>query len=254
MDAATQAGDVHKAGPAPGANRTTATAPAYPTPSWRRSVAVAVAGCAGLAIVLTLAGLAITRELDDTIVGRWDLAAERWFVARQSDTVNAWSEAVSRLSATGTVAAVALLALLVCAARRWWREAAFLLTALAVNATATIVASHVVRRARPDGHLDAAIGTWSYPSGHVAAAIVLYGGLAVVVCVHARRPWIRDLSWAGVTAIVAVVAAARLSRGMHYPSDVAAGIAAGVVALLVAWRAIPLRADGASRTSSSTSA
>jgi undecaprenyl-diphosphatase len=92
-----------------------------------------------------------------------------------------------------------------------------------------------VDRARPPVHrLDTAPPTSSFPSGHTAAAIVLYIGLIIVV----HRVWRRNAATIGVAVVLAlvpvVVGLSRLSRGMHHPTDVIAGALLGTVALLVA--------------------
>ena len=71
----------------------------------------------------------------------------------------------------------------------------------------------------------------SFPSGHVAAATV-YAALVVIVFWHTRALWARSL--AVVLAVVAslAVAWARAYQGMHFLSDVIAGIVLGVVSIL----------------------
>lgn len=79
--------------------------------------------------------------------------------------------------------------------------------------------------------------TYSFPSGHTAAATCFYGVLAVFLCSRFRM---RAERW-GVIAIaalmIALVAASRVYLGVHYLSDVLAAIAEGV-----AWLAICLTA------------
>jgi undecaprenyl-diphosphatase len=73
----------------------------------------------------------------------------------------------------------------------------------------------------------------SFPSGHTAASVALYGSLAIVV-------WSLTTSrfWRGLTIVLAVaapivVATSRVYRGMHNPTDVISGalIGAGCVAV-----------------------
>jgi hypothetical protein len=78
-----------------------------------------------------------------------------------------------------------------------------------------------VGRPRPPvPHLDAALPpTSSFPSGHTAAAICLYGGVASIV-LRVVRAWWRWLVLGVAVVVIVAVAAARLYRGAHYPSDV----------------------------------
>jgi undecaprenyl-diphosphatase len=78
----------------------------------------------------------------------------------------------------------------------------------------------------------------SFPSGHVAAAVVLYGTAFLVAASMTRRRRVR-LACAGV-AVIAVVAVgvSRVYRGEHHPTDVVAGALLGVMCLLVAVLAV----------------
>jgi len=83
----------------------------------------------------------------------------------------------------------------------------------------------------------------SYPSGHTAAAIAVYGGLALLITSRFTNAAVRTVAWSLVAAIVVFVATARMYRGMHHPLDVAGGIVVGVAALCVL--VLACRASGA---------
>ncbi|HEX8582587.1 MAG TPA: phosphatase PAP2 family protein, partial [Acidimicrobiales bacterium] len=95
----------------------------------------------------------------------------------------------------------------------------------------------------PVERLDDVAATASFPSGHTAGAVALYGALAVLAALHLRRAAVRWLV-IGVLALVPVaVALSRLYRGMHYPTDVAGGAVVGG-----AWLATVAGTTLASRT------
>ena len=82
----------------------------------------------------------------------------------------------------------------------------------------------MIDRRRPAvPHLDSAPPTSSFPSGHVAAAVALYGALAVVVCLSSRRGWLRAAAIVLAIGIAIAVGLSRLYRGMHFPTDVLGG-------------------------------
>jgi len=95
--------------------------------------------------------------------------------------------------------------------------------------TTLVVHSHRPRVAR----LENLPVNASYPSGHTAAAIAVYGGLALLIASMLRPGAARALPWAFAVALVAFVALSRMYRGMHHPLDVGGGIVLGVVALTV---------------------
>jgi membrane-associated phospholipid phosphatase len=64
----------------------------------------------------------------------------------------------------------------------------------------------------------------SFPSGHSLISYCLWGFVAVwLVATNARSPW-RWLGAIGCIAIATTVAATRLYIGVHWPSDVVAGL------------------------------
>lgn len=70
---------------------------------------------------------------------------------------------------------------------------------------------------------------FGFPSGHAVAAVVVYGGLALLV--GSRR------GYGLAAALVVVVAFSRLVLGVHYLVDVLVGIAVGGAYLAVVYRA-----------------
>ena len=71
----------------------------------------------------------------------------------------------------------------------------------------------------------------SYPSGHTAASIAIYGGIALLVSSRLANRKARVAVWTVALLIPVYVAFARLYRGMHHPLDVAGGVIIGVLAL-----------------------
>ena len=83
-------------------------------------------------------------------------------------------------------------------------------------------------------HLDDLPLAQSYPSGHVAASVAVYGGLALLLTSRFPARWVRSSCWSLVVALPLIVALSRLYRGMHHPLDELAGVCVGVGAILVA--------------------
>jgi undecaprenyl-diphosphatase len=72
----------------------------------------------------------------------------------------------------------------------------------------------------------------SYPSGHTAAAIAVYGGLILLLTSSFTNRAFRVSAWTFVLAMVTFVALARMYRGMHHPLDVAGGVVVGIAAVM----------------------
>jgi len=89
-----------------------------------------------------------------------------------------------------------------------------------------------VHRQRPQVHrLEDLPANASYPSGHTAASIAVYCGLALLLTSRISRLAPRVLIWAIAAAIPVYVAFARMYRGMHHPLDIAGGVVIGIAVL-----------------------
>jgi membrane-associated phospholipid phosphatase len=98
-----------------------------------------------------------------------------------------------------------------------------------------LIVSLVVGRERPPvPTLGDTYATHSFPSGHIASAITLYGGIALVIALQ-RSAAVRRTLLVVVAVISVVVGLCRMYRGFHYPTDVMAGTVLGVVWLIVVY-------------------
>jgi membrane protein DedA with SNARE-associated domain len=135
--------------------------------------------------------------------------------------------------AIAVIAAVA--AVLVWA--RCWRTLVYWLTAVGFAQALVWVLKMSLQRARPMALYEGA-NQFSFPSGHAASSIVLYGFLAVLLA-HGRRPALRSAITLLAAGLVALIAFSRLYLGAHWLSDVLASLSLGTawVALLsIAYR------------------
>ncbi|MGH8295910.1 MAG: VTT domain-containing protein [Steroidobacteraceae bacterium] len=132
---------------------------------------------------------------------------------------------ISELGDLTVVAAVTAAAILWLLSRRNWRGAAHVVAAVAATSVFTLLMKVTLRLPRPYA-LSTGWGIFAFPSGHSAANAALYGFLAVMVSWEVRTRW-RVLMAAGVTLFVAAIAFSRVYLGVHWLSDVLAGIAFG---------------------------
>jgi undecaprenyl-diphosphatase len=188
-----------------------------------------------LTVFMISAGIILTKIVLDGRLGAWDADVNQWFEARRAATWNDWSHLGSTIADTLSVIAVATLVALVLAIRRCWREASFLAIALLLEVTVFVSTTFLVDRERPPVvKLDEAPPTSSYPSGHTAASVVLYVGIALLICARIQNRALRVLVFVIASLAPLCVALSRMYRGMHFPSDVAAGATLGVACLAVA--------------------
>jgi membrane-associated phospholipid phosphatase len=220
-----------------GGRRIAALLPPWSPPAV--AATTAVAGAAALFVILVVVGLLLTDVLSPGPVARGDAGVSAWLAARRTAALDLWTDVGSILAGTGSILIVAGVSVAILALQRMWHEAGFILIALVVEFTVFLTATLVVDRPRPRvGALDPMPVTSSYPSGHAAAAIALYAGLAIVLSSHVRSVAIRVAVWTIGVAVPTLVATSRVYRGMHHTTDVAASILLGAGVLVVALFAI----------------
>jgi undecaprenyl-diphosphatase len=170
-------------------------------------------------------GYLLTRSFQGTAFERWDGSVDRFFVHHRAAPWTMITHGLTFAAETYTVIAVGLVffvGMRVHLGR--WRESMFLLAALLGEVTIFVCTTLIIDRPRPPvPHLDDAPPTSSFPSGHMAAAVALYGALALIALWSSRRSWLRALAVTVAIVVPICVGFARLYRGMHYPTDVLAG-------------------------------
>ncbi len=84
-------------------------------------------------------------------------------------------------------------------------------------------------RARPDVFFNYPLpSSFSFPSGHAFGALCFYGILAWLITQKLSRTIIKIIIWVTSIMLILMIGFSRLYLGVHYPSDVIAGYAAGL--------------------------
>lgn len=109
-----------------------------------------------------------------------------------------------------------------------WADALLVAALLGLCALLRTGVSQLVARPRPatSEWLVPATG-WSFPSGHTTNTTIVVGLLVVLAHRGASGP--RPLIWLGGVLAIAAVGLSRIYLGVHWPTDVLGGWAAGTV-------------------------
>ncbi|MEZ5218446.1 MAG: phosphatase PAP2 family protein [Ilumatobacteraceae bacterium] len=186
-----------------------------------------------LTATFSLVGAAINRWWEPSRFGRWDASVNRWFGDHRTDSWTSLAHWGSALSDTVTkVTMVVLLIPIMLWLYRRWFEWATLAVGLLLEVCVFGTASEIVGRPRPPvEQLDGA-PTNSWPSGHIAASVVFYIGLAIILWTRGRTRSSRIVAVVVGVMGPTIVTSSRLYLGMHYPTDVLGGAVLGLTALL----------------------
>ena len=161
----------------------------------------------------------------------WDEPIQRGVEANRTPALNDLFLMISRLGSTVVVLGLGTLGAIL-TWRRCRAVALALLVATFARPAIEFIVKGLVGRDRPEFDRLVAGNGPSFPTGHVMAAIALWGLLPVVVALYTRR---RAIWWATVgvsAALIAGIAASRVYLGVHWFSDVVGGLIVGTFFLL----------------------
>ena len=166
----------------------------------------------------------------DAFLGGIDIRVARWLHARATPALTSTMIFISYL---GAPLATIVIGLASAVFFLWQRQRyAFLALVLAVpgGALLNVITKYAIARHRPtfaDPILT--LTSYSFPSGHALGSTVLYGVLAAVaVWTVTNRRW-RVLTVASASLLIVLVSFSRIYLGVHYLSDVVAGVLGGIV-------------------------
>jgi undecaprenyl-diphosphatase len=197
--------------------------------------AALLSGFALLAVVAILLGLLVTDVLVPIhAVGSADDGFVESLVADRTPVLTDVSAVGTAVGGAPVLPILAGLIAIVCALMRRWLIAGFAAFVLTVESATYRVSSLVVPRERPSVHrLEDLPADASYPSGHTAASIAVYAGLALLLTSKITDRRARIAAWALAVLLPVLVAMSRMYRGMHHPLDVASGVVIGIGAIAV---------------------
>ena len=160
----------------------------------------------------------------------WDARLSLWMQTWRSPALDQLMLSITMLSDLALcLALLAGVAVWLLAKGQWWlclySGCAFFSTTLAVT-----IIKYLTQRDRP-AFSDTAVHLMSFPSGHAARAVIVFGLLALLFGGGQSRT-IRAYSLGVAMLLSALIGISRIYLGVHWPSDVLAGAAMGGVMLL----------------------
>ena len=190
-------------------------------------------------IIIILAAVAAYISLKVAAVGpdyvtAADLAVQQWFLGIRNSLLNVAVPILTHTTDTITIIILCAFLIISPVPGRLKFGLPVTLTAL-VNMGVYKTMKHVFLRMRPDEiyHL-VEQGGYSFPSGHAATSVAVYGLLFYLIRKHCKNPVAKNIL-SGICLFLALtVGMSRLYVGVHWFTDVAAGMCVGGVAVLTA--------------------
>lgn len=183
------------------------------------------------ATVLVLGGIG-RLVVFDAAIGEAEADVVGWVAAHRSGVLDTAATVGSSLTDTRTVIGILVGAVTVLVAAGHRRLAGVMLIGFGLEVTAFFAVGAIIDRSRPTAEaLDSVPSTPSFPSGHVAAAVVLYGSLAFSAHRISRPGRVPGRLWIVPAVFGLAVASSRVYEAVHFPTDVTAGFIVGAGAL-----------------------
>ncbi len=172
-----------------------------------------------------------------------DVQVAQWFHSRATPPVTRVTLLFTQLHSTlGITVLSSLLALYWVRAKAWDWLLTLVLT-VPLGMLLNVALKNIFQRVRPAFDVPLlSLSTYSFPSGHAAAATLFYGVLAAWLVSRAAAWRQRAIIVLAAAAMVALVGLSRIYLGVHYLSDVLAAVAASGC-----WLAFSLTAVDTSR-------
>jgi undecaprenyl-diphosphatase len=192
---------------------------------WRTSIAFAVSFAAVLGFVR------IAREVAEGETGDIDEFIELAVHKLDSSWLDVIMRGFTFLGSPFAVIPLALGVIVWAVRKRETRAAAAFAIVMVMTEVLNVLLKHTFERARPTLFQEIeTLHSYSFPSGHAMAAAAIYGMMGVVLSRLAPRR--RRLLVIGLPALIFMVGTSRIYLGVHWPSDVLAGFAAGAFIVL----------------------
>lgn len=184
-------------------------------------------------VIIAIVGTLGFAELAEHVLAggteKFDVAILQWLHAHQTPLLTSIMLEMTYLG-TGTV----VLAIVFIVALFLWHtehkvSAQLLLASTIGNIVLNNTLKLIYHRARPS------VFEWqttavssSFPSGHAMSSTVVYGTVAYLLMRLQKHHWSRVLTFFSAVVMILLICLTRLYLGVHYPSDVLAGVVIGL--------------------------
>ena len=172
----------------------------------------------------------IAEEMLEGDTARFDSAVTSAVHAHSSALLTSAMKTLTMLGSSVLMTPLAILTLAFCYMRREFHA----LKTLAATFGGALILEFLLKwafhRPRPVPFFDLpAPASFSFPSGHALFSFCFFAGIASLLSPRSERLEAKIALWAIAVALILGIGMSRIYLGVHYPSDVLAGYAAGLV-------------------------
>jgi membrane-associated phospholipid phosphatase len=187
-------------------------------------------GLAIIALGLWIFGGLLEEVLDNATLVHWDVAAAAWIHSAGTPIGTRIFLAISNVGSPVVMGVIAVIGVVTTFIRRHHLLAYAWAAAAGGGAILDGILKYTIHRTRPAYALALLHGTsFSFPSGHAMGSMIGYGFLAYATVLTAKSiGWHKRMIFSFAALLTLLIGVSRVYIGVHFPSDVAGGWAAGL--------------------------
>ena len=161
------------------------------------------------------------------ILKPFDLKIISYIQSLENEYLTVFYKMITIIADTYQSAIITILIVAFLYIKKHYREALFLAITMSACGIAMPLLKNIFSRERPDFYRLIEISGYSFPSGHTTSATTMYLTLAIVVLSIMNKLNKYFIFSIAVIGIV-IIGSSRIYLGVHYPTDVMAGICLGI--------------------------
>lgn len=183
--------------------------------------------CLKLTITMLISVFILLMIGYDNIFQAFDLKIISCIQSLKNEYLTVFYKMITIIADTYQSAIITILIVAFLYIKKYYREALFLAITMSACGIAMPLLKNIFSRERPDFYRLIEISGYSFPSGHTTSATTMYLTLAIVVLSIMNKLNKYFIFSIAVIGIV-IIGSSRIYLGVHYPTDVMAGICLGI--------------------------
>ena len=183
--------------------------------------------CLKLTITMLISVFILLMIGYDNIFHAFDLKIISCIQSLKNEYLTVFYKMITIIADTYQSAIITILIVAFLYIKKYYREALFLAITMSACGIAMPLLKNIFSRERPDFYRLIEISGYSFPSGHTTSATTMYLTLAIVVLSIMNKLNKYFIFSIAVIGIV-IIGSSRIYLGVHYPTDVMAGICLGI--------------------------
>jgi len=196
--------------------------------AWSERVVLVLGFLSALFALLFFAWLA--EEMMEGDTARFDSAITLAVHQHATPRLTTVMKALTMLGSSVVMAPLAILTLALCYFRREFQALKILAATFGGALLLEFILKLTFHRARPVPFFDLPTpASFSFPSGHALFSFCFFAGIAALLSPRLSSQRAKLGLWSIAIALILGIGLSRIYLGVHYPSDVLAGYAAGIV-------------------------